>query len=156
MLCKTWVWDNHCQSAFERNWPLLRLKLFQYLNREVLLQKKKKKPMNVVSLYASWPVKVSQDVCPYYTRRIELSIETGCLIWGIWVIMFERCRNLHFGYGSSVHCKNEMTSSNSCIVARTYNTHKKQFWFLYYRGALRWLNIRFQQAQCFLQIYVNV
>ena len=34
-----------------------------------------------------WPHKISEDLHPFYRRRLELTIECGCLMWGIKVIV---------------------------------------------------------------------
>jgi len=38
-------------------------------------------------LRSGWPMKVPDVVKPYFTRRNELSIEEGCILWGIRVVV---------------------------------------------------------------------
>lgn len=41
---------------------------------------------------AGWPEEVPQELQPYHSRRTELSIEAGCLFWGVRVIVPEKLR----------------------------------------------------------------
>ena len=34
-----------------------------------------------------WPDKVTDELKPYHFRQQEIGIESGCLMWGIWVII---------------------------------------------------------------------
>ena len=36
---------------------------------------------------SSWPAEVAQDLLPHWNRRTELTIEQGCLLWGIRVVI---------------------------------------------------------------------
>ena len=41
----------------------------------------------VTYIMSGWPDKVSDDFKPYYSRREEIGIQSGCLMWGIRVIL---------------------------------------------------------------------
>ena len=45
--------------------------------------------LTIVSAYVTtgWPEKVSEDLKPYQIRKHEIGIESGCLMWGIRVII---------------------------------------------------------------------
>ena len=34
-----------------------------------------------------WPTKVNDDLKPYWIRRDEITIESGCLLWGVRVVV---------------------------------------------------------------------
>ena len=67
-----------------------------------------------------WPINHCTDpeLKPYFTRRHELSVEQGCLMWGLWslppslrqTILAE----LHEGHRGIAH---EINSPQSCLVA---------------------------------------
>ena len=52
-----------------------------------------------------WPVQVSETLKPYWNRRLELSLEDGCVMWGNRVIVpkkwqkkvLEELHQVHFG-----------------------------------------------------------
>lgn len=50
--------------------------------------------LSKVLLYTQkgWPEAVDADLKPYFNRRSELTIEVGCLMWGMRVIVPESCR----------------------------------------------------------------
>ena len=50
--------------------------------------------LSKVLLYSQkgWPSKVDKNLKPYFRRRLELSIEGGCLLWGTRVIVPKRLR----------------------------------------------------------------
>ena len=50
--------------------------------------------LSKVLLYSQkgWPSKVDENLKPYFRRRLELSIEGGCLLWGTRVIVPKRLR----------------------------------------------------------------
>ena len=67
-------------------------------------------------LKSGWPVKVSDTLKPYFTRRDELSIEEGCILWGIRVIVPKKLQSsvldlLHEGHVGIVKMK---------MIARSY------------------------------------
>ena len=41
----------------------------------------------------SWPRKVSHDLQPYFNRRNELTVEEGCLMWGIRVVIPQKLKS---------------------------------------------------------------
>ena len=36
-----------------------------------------------------WPNLVKPELCPYHSRRLEISIQDGCQLWGSWIIVPE-------------------------------------------------------------------
>ena len=36
---------------------------------------------------SSWPTEVAQDLLPHWNRRTKFTIEQGCLLWGIRVVI---------------------------------------------------------------------
>lgn len=40
-----------------------------------------------------YTVPIGSDLSPYYTRRDELSVEHGCVLWGYRVIVLSRLRS---------------------------------------------------------------
>ena len=40
-----------------------------------------------------WPDSVTPELQPYFTRRHELSVEAGCLMWGMKVIVPTKLQN---------------------------------------------------------------
>ena len=61
-------------------------------------------------LRSGWPVKVPDPLKPFFTRRDELSIEEGCIIWGTRVIVPKKLQSsvfklLHEGHVGMVKMK---------------------------------------------------
>ena len=63
-----------------------------------------------------------KDLCPYFNKRSELSIESGCVLRGIWFMVPPQgrrkcwsCYMRHTRYGT-----NEAASSQLCVVARNW------------------------------------
>jgi len=46
----------------------------------------------MVYLKEGWPSKIVDDLQPYYRRRHELTIEVGCLLWGMRVVVPKSCQ----------------------------------------------------------------
>ena len=67
-----------------------------------------------------WPVNHCTDpeLKPYFTRRHELSVEQGCLMWGLWSVPPSLRQTilaeLHEGHPGIAH---EINSPQSCLVA---------------------------------------
>ena len=67
-------------------------------------------------LKTGWPAKVPDAMKPYFTHRDELSIEEGCILWGIRVIVPKKLQSsvldqLHEGHVGMVKIK---------MIARSY------------------------------------
>ena len=74
--------------------------------------------LSKVLLYSQkgWPSKVDENLKPYFRRRLELSIEGGCLLWGTRVIVPKRLREsvlqeLHRDHPGIVRMKSFETTS---------------------------------------------
>jgi len=57
-----------------------------------------------------WPRQVDENLKPFSNRRSELSVEAGCLLWGMRVVVPEACqkavlRELHTGHPGIVKMK---------------------------------------------------
>ena len=57
-----------------------------------------------------WPSSVPADLKPFYSRREELTVEGGCLLWGVRVVVPAKLRvrilsDLHRDYGGIVRMK---------------------------------------------------
>lgn len=57
-----------------------------------------------------WPTEVDSVFLPFWNRRTELSLETGCLLWGIRVVIPEKLQKqvleeLHKDHPGIVHMK---------------------------------------------------
>ena len=57
-----------------------------------------------------WPSMVDPDLRPYSTKRCELTVEAGCLLWGMRVVIPESCQRavlaeLHTGHPGIVKMK---------------------------------------------------
>ena len=71
----------------------------------------------VTYLKSGWPVTLPDLVKPYFSRREELSIEEGCVLWGVRVIVPRKLQSeiltmLHEGHVGMVKMK------MICLVAR--------------------------------------
>ena len=60
-----------------------------------------------------WPVQVSEALKPYWNRRLELSLEDGCILWGNRVI---------------IQCTKEM--AEKCVR----RTAPSSFWYCWYQS----------------------
>ena len=61
-------------------------------------------------IQSGWPDVIDTDVRPYFHRRNELTMEAGCLLWGIRVVIPESCRKdvlkeLHASHPGMVNMK---------------------------------------------------
>lgn len=63
--------------------------------KEIAKTTKEDKVLQKVLHYSltRWPEKVSAELEPYYNRRLEISIQESCLLWGSRVIIPETLRN---------------------------------------------------------------
>ncbi|XP_064653028.1 uncharacterized protein K02A2.6-like [Lineus longissimus] len=52
---------------------------------------------------AGWPGKVEEELRPYFTRKLELSVEGGCILWGARVIVPKAARNRVLGVIHEAH-----------------------------------------------------
>ena len=65
---------------------------------------------------SGWPQKVTPDLQPYFNRRLEIGIESGCLMWGIRTIIPQ---NLHAKTLRALH-ENHPGMSRMKAIARSY------------------------------------
>ena len=76
-----------------------------------------------------WPAQCDPNLTPFYSRRSELSLHQGCILWGSQVIVPAAGRKailqvleLHCAW-TSRNVSNEISRQNVCLVARTWCWH---------------------------------
>ena len=75
--------------------------------------------LSKVVLYTQrgWPPHVGPTLQPYFHRRYELTVEMGCLLWGLRVVIPESCRLGRAPHQPSRHGEDEVLGTHSCMVA---------------------------------------
>ena len=68
---------------------------------------------------SGWPQQVPSDMKPYWQHRCDLTVEAGCVVWGIHILVPNKLQRrvqemLHEGY-----CTNEGSGEELSVVART-------------------------------------
>ena len=71
----------------------------------------------VTYLKSGWPVTLPDLVKPYFSRREELSIEEGCVLWGVRVIVPIRS-TYHVTRRARGNGEDKDDSPQLCLVAR--------------------------------------
>ena len=72
-------------------------------------------------VYNDWPRSINSEFQPFYSRRLELSIQDNCLLWGSHVIIPQPGKEkilslLHEGHPGI--CKMKSLACNFCLVAK--------------------------------------
>ena len=73
-----------------------------------------------------WPDKVDPELEPFSTRRNELTVEAGCLLWGMRVVVPQSCQKAVLGELHTSHpgmVKMKITCSSACMVAINRQTY---------------------------------
>ena len=70
-----------------------------------------------------WPANVPEILKPYYQRKEELSVELGCVLWGMRVVVPSVCPE-RAPYWPSWNCSHEVIVQNSHVVAGCRQRHR--------------------------------
>ena len=97
--------------------PVDSSQLQQATRKDVILSKV------IIYLQEGWPNKISDELQPYYRRRHELTIEVGCLLWGMRVVVPKSCQKTILAELHTSHPGIEVHYSHTCVVAFNRQTH---------------------------------